>query len=182
MKRFGLIVVLVAGLASTASAQGVGKLGIYGDTAGNSCNILDQGAPAIRPVYVVHKFDPGEGATASRFKIVATNVTMTFLGTSTSYAVLGAWDTGISIGYGQCVNTTTSILTINFFGVGANAACARFDMVPDPIPAAIQITTCDFGDVNVPNGGSAIVNPDANCQCNIATNQSTWGGVKALYK
>lgn len=181
MKRFGLMVVLVAGLASSASAQ-VGKIGLYGDQAGNDCNVLDQGAPALRPVYVVHKFDPGEGATASRFKVVTTGITMTFIGTSTPYAVLGAWDTGISIGYGQCINTATQVLTINFFGTGTNPACGRLDIVADPIPGAIQITTCDFGDINVPNGGSAIVNPDVNCQCNIATNPSTWGGVKALYK
>jgi hypothetical protein len=176
------MVVLVAGLASTASAQ-VGKLGVYSDTAGNSCNITDA-APAIVPVYVVHKFDPGEGATAARFKLQTTNVTMSPVGASSPFAVLGTWDTGVSIGYGSCQSAAVVIITINFFGSGTNPACGRFDMVPDPFAPSgtIQITNCDFGDVNVANGGSAIVNPNGTCQCNIAVNQSTWGGVKALYK
>ena len=184
MKRLVLTVLLVSGLASAASAQ-VGKLGVYADATGLDCNVIDSGAPAVRSAYVVHKFDPGNSANGCRFKFVTSGVTMTYLGYSTPFASLGAPDTGIAIAFGACRNDAVlQILKLDWLGFGANPACGTIELAADPFTTqqAVIATSCDFVETVMPTPGKARVNPDANCTCDIPVAESTWGGVKALYR
>lgn len=180
MKRFGLMVVFLLVLAAPAFADnGVGDVSVYADDQGNSCDVTNPGSGIIN-VYIVHKFLPGEEATASRFKVEFPSGIL-FLAFSTSFVPLGTLTTDISIGYGVCVTSNTHIGTALCQGVGPTTACsyitvANADILPNPIS-----TTCLFEERTM-GAGQAIVNNDGSCPCNIAAESTSWGRVKALYR
>lgn len=177
MKRFALTVLLVMVLAAPAMA-GVGDMSIYADNQGNSCNLVYAGG-APGTAYMVQKFGPGDESTGVRLKVtVPVGVSMFF---NTSYVPVGDIAIDLSIGYGVCINTTTVIGTFTLFSGSAPAPCSLMSVaIPDGFATALA-TDCGF--VKFPlKVGSGIFNPDGTCQCDIATEPTSWGKVKALYR
>ena len=178
MKRIALTVICLLALAAPAFPAAVGDISVYADASGNSCNIS---APAgLVQVFVVHKFSDGGCATGARFKMTYP-AAATFGGATWNYVPIGDVRSDLSLAYGVLISTTTSLGSVSFFGGAPLPACSYFSILAaDNFPNAIA-TDCSFGEFPVKTG-QGIANPDGTCQCNVATEPTSWGRVKALYR
>jgi hypothetical protein len=185
MKRFSLLMVslLVLALAAPAYAQlltHVGDISAYADDLGSSCNITAPGGGGLLTVYVVHKFTDGGGATGSRFKGTFPSG-LSFVAFNTPFVPIGNFTTDLSLGYGFCISTTTSLGSALFINATASPACSYVSIVAADNFVNPIATDCSFGEYTVKTG-QAIVNPNGTCQCNVPTQPTSWGKVKALYR
>jgi len=164
---------------------GVGYLAIHGDAQGLSCDIANPPNPgALVTVYVFHQFGvPGESAAESRFRIAQppewTFITFT---NTPGYVPIGSALTDVRVGYGECVNTPIIIGTVLCFANQAAPPCSQFQILaPVGLPSVVGYD-CSFVEYSTVGLG-AVVNPQASCCCQcLATESSTWGSVKALYR
>lgn len=177
MKRTLLIGLCLTMVASLAFAQ-AGSIRIASDATGVECNFADAGG--LVQVYLLHVDAPG--ATASQFKLDVSAAGWTHLGDTWNFAtVIGSSMTGVSVAYGACFSAPIALGTINFFGSAA-PACSMINIVADPGALSGQIEAVDCASFKVfPTGGAGIVNPDGTCDCSTPVQETTWGGVKALY-
>jgi hypothetical protein len=180
MKRVVLLAIATLFAASMAFAATNGSIGIFADPAGTNCNL--PGTPGIAYYYFVHV--NAIGATASEWAAPApscmTAVRLADLGV---FAInLGTTSGGITIGYGTCKTGTFHIMTALYQVVMAPTPCCRWLVVADPnLPSGkIEIPDCAFL-MAYGTGGQGIVNMTVNCPCNVPTQETTWGQVKALY-
>ena len=184
MKKFVLTILAIAVAASPAFAQ-VGDISAYADGAGTSCNIVDA-APGIITVNVIHKHTVG--GTASQWGIfLGGGSTLTFTGLTAApgMLMLGTPPTDVSVAYGGCVTGDFLIATVGYFGAGSSPPCSFIAFAPSPLsplPGEVAMVECDFETVSVVPTGQANINPNGTCQCDVAVNEATWGGIKALYR
>jgi hypothetical protein len=164
-----------------------GSIGVFADPAGASCDLLDA-VPGLYNVYVVHVFTPG--ATASQFAVTWT-AGMMFLSESPTapYIKIGTCSqpgTGCAIAYGGCIGSPNMILTISFFAQLLSAPCSMFHVIPDQTaPAKTSVLVTDCGDPPLllnATGGEAFVNNNGSCPCNVPVEETTWGGIKSMYR
>lgn len=169
MKRVLLIGVCVVSMASVAFAGG--SIQVFSDPGGASCSWVDVAA-ALQPVYVFHV--ASTGATAGEWTLVPP-ATWAYLGESSPFTlVIGSSINGVSISYQACLMGTFQVSTVNFFGSGLEPPCTLFGI------EGVQFIDCDQGR-EFPNGGKGRVNPDGTCECDVPVQETTWGGIKALY-
>jgi hypothetical protein len=183
MKRFALLIVCLVAMATPALAiNGVGDVSVYADDQGSNCNISSPGGGGLVHVYVVHKFQPGEQGTYSRFK-GEWPAGMTFLGAFNvgSNVAIGTFDNDVAVAYGVCVTSTHLVGDALFTTSGVSPTCSYFNLVASVGQTTPLATDCTFAEFEVATG-QGIVNPDAGCQCSIATEPTSWGRVKALYR
>ncbi len=185
------VLMMAMALTLCAGAASADHFGLYSDLAGTSCVLA---APPAGPpgfgVYVIHKFNAGGGA--SQFKVIDTTG---FFATSQSTIAglqLGTWNTDWSIAYGNaCLTGDLNIATLNFLYFGSPLSCGNLlEIAPaptSPVPGAISLVACD-GSFEAATGGRMYFGPQGNtcvaptgCDPN-ATAETTWGGVKALYR
>ena len=181
MKKFVLTAMLLVVAATPALAQE--GLGLFADNTGLSCSVTDLVDGAIKRVYVVHV--NSVGASGSEFLVDTSASTMSLFVAAVPAGMLsiGASDTGISIAYQECRIGTFLVLTLTFDAFGTTAPCSYLRMLPDPTAASPVRIWNDC--VSIPHdfpGGVAIVNADGTCPCNVATEETTWGTIKALYR
>ena len=175
MKRSVLIVLALMLVASMANAE---SIMVFSDAAGSDCNWADA-APALQPVYIFHMYSV-VGATVSQWKLNAP-ATWSHLGDNSPFAlVIGTSIEDCSISYGACMTGNFLLMTVNFFGSGLEAPCTVFGIGAAPGKAGVQIIDCADGRT-FPPGGSGIVNPTVDCDCDVPVEDTTWGGIKALY-
>jgi len=176
MKRILLIGVCLVFGASMAFAQN-GSIAVFSDPGGSSCSWTDVG-PAVQPVYVFHVFSPG--ATASEWQLNGP-ATWSHLGDNSEFALtIGTSISGVSVSYGGCLAGNFMLMTVNFFGSGLEGACTLFNIDAAPGKTGIQVIDCSDGRA-FPPGGAGIVNTDGTCDCSVPVEETTWGGIKALY-
>jgi len=183
MKRSVLIAIALISIASLAFGQ-AGSIGVFPTAEATDCNFVDAGG--LVQVYFVHVNHTG--ATASQWMLDLGGLPWTHLGdlwnTATS---IGTSIGGVSLGYGACYAAPFVMGSANFFGTVA-PACSRITIVADPLAptGGIEGVDCllppDGPNKNVPTGGTGIVNGDETCNCNVPVEDTTWGGIKALYK
>lgn len=173
------VLILALGVILAANVAFADHVGIYGDPAGTTCGLTLTGF-GLKSVYVVHKFTAG--ATASRWKVVDSSGLFQ-AGNSSVYAVLGGPYTGASVGYGTCLSGSITAMTLNYFYQGETGFCKLMTITNDPIVASVIVTDCGFADKSA-TGGQFFFNPDGTClNCNeVATETTTWGTIKALYR
>lgn len=180
------VLILAMGVVLAANVAFADHLGIYAEETGNTCTKVVPGPFLTIPVYVVHKFTAG--TTGTRFKVTdATGLLQ--LSNATDYAVLGTSPfSGVSVAYGSCKTGTIKTYTLNFMHTnpaGPAATCGKLEVVGDPLAPGGLITStgCDFID-RPATGGQFFFNPNGQCvNCNeVATEATTWGTIKALYK
>ena len=179
MKRTLLIGLCLTMVASLAFAQ-AGSIRIASEVSGVDCNFADAGG--LVQVYILHVDAPG--ATASQFRLDISAVGWMHLGDTWNFpTIIGTSIVGVSVAYGGCYTAPIALGTINFFGTSA-PACSMISIVADPgaLSGAIEAVDCDEFKV-FPTGGAGIVNPDGSqdCDCSTPVQETTWGGVKALY-
>ncbi len=180
MKRSVLIALVIVCSASMALAQ-AGAIDIFADPGMTSCNFVDAGS--LVQVYFGHMHHGS--ATASQFKLDLGGLPWTHLGDTWNFTtIIGTSVTGVSIGYGSCQAAPTVLGNANFFG-SASPVCSLIRIVPDPGSLSGLIEGVDCGTPAVktfPQGGAGRVNDDGSCTCTTPVEETTWGGVKALYQ
>ncbi len=179
MKHIAILMIslLTLAIAAPAFAQAVGDISAYADDQGNSCSVT---APAgIVTVYVVHKFSDGGSATGARFKVTVPSG-LAILAFTTTFVPIGNISGDLSLGYGTCISSTTSLGSI-LMNSSNPAACSYISVVAADNFANPIATDCTFGEYTVKTG-QAIANPDGTCACSVATEPTSWGRVKALYR
>ena len=179
MKRVVFLAIATLFAASMAFA-GNGSIGIFADNAGVNCNLPS--APGIAYYYFVHV--NAIGATGSEWAAPAPScVTAVRLADMPVFAInLGTTSAGITIGYGTCKTGTFHIMTALYQVVAAPTPCCRWSVIADPyLPSGkIEIPDCAF-ELTYGTGGQGFINSGVNCNCNIPTEDTTWGQMKALY-
>lgn len=191
MKRILLTVLCVIVLATPAfvQASNIGNVAFFADDQGLSCNFNDN-TTGLVSVYILH-VNNVDGATASQFYIVPVGgPTMSFLAGSApaGYIALGdAFEStmGLSVAYGGCINSSSFLIyTLSYFASGTSPACSRLTFAAPTSVAEGEVigADCSFAQIPMPLNGQLIINPDQSCQCNVATEETTWGKVKSLYR
>ena len=167
MKKVLLLTLAVLMISSVAMAD---HIGIYSDCSGSSCLL----APGFTTTAaVVHKFSLG--ATYSRWKLVLPAGSGFFsFTTQNAYPSIGTADNDISVAYGQCNNGSWCIGTMV-----ANLAVGEARIEAANGQLTVLWANCDFAEFPG-TGGSAWIGQTGDCR-EVATEQSTWGSVKALY-
>ena len=179
MKRSMLIAVCLVFGASTVFAQ-AGAIGVFADPGGADCNLIDNGG--LVQIYINHVHS--DGATAAQFMLVPPAGWVHLGDTWNFTTVIGTSLGGVSVAYGGCFSGNIALGLVNFFGSFA-PACTLVEIVADPLAPSgfIEGVDCALPAVKFfPTGGSAVVNNDGSCDCNVPVHDTTWGGVKALYQ
>lgn len=178
MKKALLLTFALMLCAGMAFAQ-QGSVGIFRDAAGTNCNLLDT-TPGLTPYYVVHVYTTG--STACQYSAPKpTCMTATYLSDTNPFPVtVGSSQTGVSVGYGTCRVGPIHVQTVSYFTMGTTPACCYYPVLADPAVGVIGTVDCAF-EPGVATGGIGIVNANGTCDCNVPVEDTTWGGVKALY-
>lgn len=178
---FGLLCLFIA---TSVAAQEGGMIRLYGDPAGTDCNVMDN-TVGLREIYVVHTAP--NGATSAHFAVPKPDCfTATMLSTSGNCGIAGCGDpnTSLVIPYGQCLSGNIHILTLNFFANGLTEPCCLYSVIPavDAQTGSVEATNCN-DEVVEAFGAPGLINGTEACPCNlvIATEDRTWGSIKALY-
>jgi hypothetical protein len=185
MKRFALLMISLLALAAPAFAQInplVGDLSVYADDQGSVCNINANGGGAFMQLPVIQKFSGGAGSgnVAIRFKITVPTG-MSIIGFNTIYVPVGSVVNDLSVAFGVCISTTTVVGQLQVLSNTASPTCSYISVVAADNFATPIAADCSFGEYPMKTG-QAIVNPDGTCQCSVATQPTSWGKVKALYR
>jgi hypothetical protein len=187
------VLLMTLALTMCAGAAMADHIGIYADQAGMTCYLSGLVTPpGNNAMYIVHKLNPG--STAAQFKVTDATAGGLFPTTQTTpYLALGTWNTDWSLAYGGCVVNDHVLATLNFLWFGSPLACHQtltIDPAPtSPVPGAVALVDCSVPDAQLKtaSGGRAFAGvPEDSCpaSCNEpnATENSTWGQVKALYR
>ena len=179
MKKFVLTVLLLAATAGPALA--IGRIGIFGDDAGLSCSISDPGGSVFKVIYIIHTGDVQPAIGSAWTLTWDPGMTMVYMSDDASpWFKNGNAQDGASISYYTCQTGVLKIDAVTFLSLGTSAPCSYFRLAPHPTLGR-SVIYCNFAYVPF-LGGEAIVNANATCPCSVATEQTTWGSVKALYR
>lgn len=168
MKKVLLLMVAVLMVSSVAMAD---HFGVYADNSGASCS-LAAGFQSGTTAAVIEKFSAG--TTGSRFKVTLP-AGSSFFSFSTPFTPIGTLTSDLSLGYGLCLNGSVvlgNIIAIMNPGSG--------QVLPADLFTNIIYTNCEFAELPA-TGGTYYVGGSGNCN-EIATEPTTWGQVKALYR
>jgi hypothetical protein len=179
MKKFVLTVALLALGASPAFAQ-TGAMGLFADNQGLSCNIT-MAASGPASIYVVHK-SPG-GATGAEWTLGTVPSSLFYAGADVApgYLSIGNPTAGLSLAYTACVSGDFLTVTLNFFATGVTPNCTYMSILPSAGKPGVISVDCNFAEIPVVPG-KGILNADGTCDCDVSTEESTWGKVKNLYR
>jgi len=171
MKKVLLLMVAVLMISSVAMADE--HIGVYADGTGTNCNLGNIAGQFSPTATVVERSTTG--STGSRFKVTFP-VGTAFFGFTTPWVPVGALNTDLSLAYGTCFTGTIVLGTINAIYGAGTGTLEKADLQPK-----IIYTDCNFGEYEA-TGGYFYVNSTGPCEDILATEPSTWGQVKALYR
>jgi hypothetical protein len=173
MKRTLWLLVSLLLISSAAMAD---HIGIYRDATGTSCALGNIAGQFNFDATVIHKSTAG--ATGSRFKFTIPPATSFFAPISDYFncGIAGCGD-GFTFAYGGCKTGNIVIGTIDaIYGTGA------LQVIPAGDQVSIIYSDCSFV-VKSATGGKAYVGTPGDClEPPVATEASTWGSVKSLYR
>ena len=182
MKKLILTAIVLLCFANVAVAQVGGNLAVYADPLALSCDLEDF-APMLCEYYVIHMLTPG--VAGSQFKIDTNHLGIFLAETSPFPIVIGDSRNGIVIGYGACFSGQIHILTMTYFCQGLTPRCGEMSVVGHPTANPPGLLAVDCSHQLVPaQGYTSYINNDGSCPCTspIPVQETTWGGVKALYQ
>lgn len=179
MTKVGLTVLLLLVVAIPAMA--VQTIGVFSDAAATSCEISDPGGNAQVKVYIVQTSDV-QPVVGSAWKLEwDAGMSMDYVSDdATPYLKNGDALNGASVYYFTCTAGTILIDTVTFLSHGTSAPCSYMRLGPHPTQGRV-IIQCNFAGTPFP-GSEGIVNSNDTCRCTLATEPTTWGSVKALYR
>jgi len=185
-----LTIALALTMCASASMALTDTIGLYRDAAGTNCTV-SPAAFGLVTVYIVHDSD---GGRVAKFKI-NDNLGLVPTGTSVTpgFVSIGTYAAGIEIAYPNCMTGKFVIGTMGYFYQLESMTCARnMQVVPHPgseIPGSVIAVDCNtpFGNIETAIGGRLWGGNDAEVcggcfEPAVSTQESTWGGIKALYR
>jgi hypothetical protein len=178
---FSFALMLVAGMAF---AQSGGSVGIFADNAGASCNLTDTPGGTLKQYYVCHVVHAGMTGSQFRAKMPTCMTGATYLSDTNVFpVVIGNTQSGYAAGYGACKPAPVHVVTINVFVMGMTPACCYWVVDGDPaVPSGqIEVSDCGFNTL-IATGGAGIINANSSCDCDVPSDATTWGQVKALFE
>jgi hypothetical protein len=147
-------------LAATSASAETGAICLFSDATGSECNIVDAGG--LVQVYIVHT--QTDGATASQFKLDASQAGWTWLGDSWNFpTAIGTSIYGVAVAYGGCETGPIAVGFVNFLGSVAPDD-SPVSIVPDPSVGFIEVIDCNSASLHG-GGGTAYVNSSLDCVC-----------------
>jgi hypothetical protein len=182
------VLMITLALTLCAGAAFADHVSTYVDPAGMDCTLTNfTPFPGQTSAYVIHR--QNSGATASQFAVIDASG-MAFAGFASPYLTIGTL-ADLSVAYGGCLTGDLMIVQINWFAFpGTVYTCdSKVSLGPaptTPLPGQIAIADCNF-QYRSSWGGVMWVGPDADlckqdtCGPNPVA-ETTWGGVKALYR
>jgi hypothetical protein len=169
--------------ADLSFAQPPGNITVFADPAASSCFASDNAAGSLI-LYIFHT--NFSGMLTSNFRIAESSGFHAIYASETIAvpAHVGDFRSGVLLGYGECQGGSLLLGTLTYTTLGTSVPCSYLDVVaapPYPWPAT---ESCSFEDYPALPLGKLYVNPGAACQmwCTVATEQSTWGKIKAMYR
>ena len=186
MRRLLLLTMAILLINGVVFAQlNLGSIDVFTDLDNMSCDFTDSGGLLQVHVFVTHAND---GTTAAQWKLSIPSGWTHFGDLPAFQTVLGTSITGVSVAYGACLSGDFLILTANFSTPGDTPACSMLAIIPDPgsPTGLIEVVDCQQpspAKQTFPSLGAGIVNDDGSCPCNyVPVQETTWGGIKALYQ
>ena len=186
MRKAALLIIAVLCCAGVASAQVAGSVAPFADAAWTTCQMADPGTTGF--IYFVHLWTTG--ATAVEFKVDFPPCVVP-LADSCPFALKnGNYKDGTSISYQNCLLGPISLgYTIVTF-MGTCEPCTYLTVIENPNsqppadPGEVYVADCTPGDpqIIIGTGGTLIINPTVDCQCDVPVEDTTWGQVKALFE
>ena len=157
------------------------QIGLYGDPAGTVSVVYDvvPGLIEFHVVQIVHV----ETAGAVRFTAQPPPCfTATYLGETHYHATIGDSQQGAWVLYGPCATGTVHVMTIQFAGYGTSGHCCWFE--PQAYPGSNYIDTQLCGDTywHWTHGEGIYISAQPNDNCGTPVEQTTWSGIKAMYR
>jgi hypothetical protein len=169
-----VLLLMVAVLMISSVAMSAPHYGVYSDCSGSSCQLA---AGFSSTNALVEKFSTG--TTGCRLKVdFSTAPGTAFFSFVTPFVPIGQLNSDLSLGYGGCFSGTTCLGTIvASWGASGFVTVTASDGYPN-----IIYTDCSFAEL-VGHGGTAnIGSTTGGCNEPNATQPSTWGQVKSLYR
>jgi hypothetical protein len=185
MKKALLLTIALLCISSLVFAQ-AGSIGVFADPGGAVCDLVD--FPGLVVIYVVHVYTPG--ATGSQFSLTENHL-MTYLAETVTAPYLkigtcaGPAGFGCAIAYGGCYASPNMMLMVQYFGNGITPPCGTIQVDVDytaAIPGMYVSDCADPPNLLTGTGGTAFINNDGSCPCNIPVEETSWGQIKSLYK
>jgi hypothetical protein len=108
---------------------------------------------------------------------------LSFIGSTVAPGYLSIGDpvSGLSLAYTACVTGDFLTVTLNVFALSTPPNCTYLSIVPSTNKPGVISVDCNFAEIPVVPG-KGIVNADGTCNCDVSTEESTWGKVKNLYR
>ena len=188
MRTIAVALALIAGTFSPAVAQTDDRVSLWADASMNSCEIVDPGSGLVQ----VHMFHTGsQPASAVTFFAPTPQCWegASWLGdvVASPFQKVGVstHSVGILINYLACIQPPVYLGYMNFLVSGGAQPCCSYPVLPHTEDGVVLVLGYTCGtDERVGAGGSAIVNANSSCRCPmpLATEESTWGRVKSLYR
>ena len=183
-------IVALAGLvvfASTSRAED--RIEFFADAAMSSCNITDV-APTLVQIHMFHTGAlPGEVVIFSAYT-PSCWVGATWLGDIIVTEPTGVLNNthsprGFGLLYFECLQPPVYLGYMSFFATGQGLPCCEYGAHPTTVGNGFGVQVCGTASTFRPlSARPAIINGNADCPCElpVSTVETTWGGVKALYR
>lgn len=149
MKRLILLFAMAVSIATVASAQFSGGIGLFSDAAGTDCTF----GYGLLELHVIHYGH--DGATSSEFAIEF-DPSWSYLGETWDFAAIGDAVAGVAVSYGGCLSAPTHLGVVRLFDYGA-PPCSEVAVVPAPGNLSVRSTNCSGG-VRYPVGDAIRTN------------------------
>lgn len=167
------VLLLMVGILMVANVAMADHIGLYLDATGASCVLPAGGYFTGTQAVVLQKFSLGTTGSRWAINLPAGSSVIAF---STPYVPNGTVPLDMTVGYGQCLTGTVNIGAIIGTLTTGTAQVVAAQNFPN-----ILYTDCLFAEL-VATGGTAYIGvPGGSCN-EVATEPTTWGQVKALYR
>lgn len=191
--KYAIMLMIVVALAAVAAPATAGQrtLAFFADENRASCEITNTTPELI----TMHMFLAGKGETANTVSFYAPTPSCwtgaTWLGDEITdeYLFLGTShdeEYGITITFTGCRDLPVRLGSMAFWASGSERCCTY---AAYPVPFArtghIEVVNCDITTEAIPYT-SVVINPDESCTCSssslVATEETSWGRIKSLYR
>jgi hypothetical protein len=179
MKKVLMLALAITMVAGYAMAD---DIGIFTDqVGGTNCEYTATGIGPL-DVYVVHRTT---GATGSQFKLVNSSSWSFNASVLGGYLAIGDAFVDLSLAYGGCLaGPSLAVVKLSGFTFPFPAPpCGQISVVAAPNKPGVIAVDCGFAELPA-TAGKIVFGNDGTCPCiePNATEESTWGKVKSLYR
>ena len=183
--KFLACLLVVAALAVPATAHSTEAIQIAADEQGLNC-MLSDAPPRVVDVYVLVR--SLVGVTAASFRVwQSPGFTGQLSGVTVSdasYFWLGDVESGVDVAFAACLTGQVPVARLTYVVLGTSESCSYLDVLAkvDDEMGTPWLLDCAFM-VTPPAVWALAINWVNGCGiCPNATQQTTWGAVKALYR